>query len=121
MGAATTTTFGSYTLPNPTKRIRWEYEPTETEKVMLGGNLQKRGLGFRRVYRYVARCSEAKRAQIEAAYRAHWMTPANFSPYGETAEYSCVVRGRPSFQPLTHDNGYFEVSMTIVEVTGHTS
>lgn len=122
MAAVNTTTFGSYTLPNPDiEGYEWELEPDESTKVMLDGSLQKRGTGFRRVYRYFARCSSADRANVEAAWKAYWLTAGKFSPYGTTTEYDCVVRGAPSFRPLTPNGSWWEASMDIVEVTGHTA
>ena len=120
--SSSTTTFGSYTLPNPDiESYGWELEPDESTKVMLDGSLQKRGTGFRRVYHYYARCSTAGRDIIENAWRAYWLTSGLFSPYGTVTEYGCVVRGRPSFRPLTPDGAYWEVNMEIVQVAGSTS
>jgi len=120
--AVGTTTFGSYTLANPeTEEWRQEWEPDESTKIMLDGSLQKRGTGFRRVFHYVARCSTADKNTAESAWRAYWATAGLFSPYGTSTEYSCVVRGRPSFRPLNAAATYWEVSMEIVEVTGYTA
>jgi hypothetical protein len=122
MGNVNTTTFGSYTLPDPElEEFQWEFEPEESVKVMLDGSLQKRGAGFRRVYRYGARCSSAQRVIVERAWRAYWVTAANFSPIGTSTDYSCVVRGQPRFAPITPDQAWWEVSMDLVEVVGHTS
>lgn len=122
MGNIATTTWGAHTLPDPLLS-EWEYEiePEESTKIMLAGNLQKRGTGFRRVFHYVAKCTAAQRDTIETAWRAFWCTPANFSPRGTASDYSCVPRGAPTFRPLDIGQGHFECRMDLVEVTGHTS